>query len=174
MTNQDRQRRVPSSSGLIFFSSEVLEQIDRALLDLLEESKAKCAVLIDRTGCILSSAGDFHPMAEENMGAVAAGVIAALNTMVARASSPEVSVRFYGSDIDKIHFTVVADRLILCMLHSRQTTSGQIRSAAKAFSTVAKKLVESAKISDDTESEDLARSVQFIENKLNDMFKDFL
>jgi predicted regulator of Ras-like GTPase activity (Roadblock/LC7/MglB family) len=173
MNNSERQRRVPGASGIIFFSNEVLQQIDTALDLLLEESKAKCAVVIDRTGCILSSGGDFYPIAHETMGAVAAGVIAALNTLVSRASSPEVSVKFYGGDVDKVHFMVVADRLILCMLHSRQVTSGQIRTAAKTFAQTVKNTIDTTR-NDGTDADELARSVQFIESKLNDMFKEFL
>jgi predicted regulator of Ras-like GTPase activity (Roadblock/LC7/MglB family) len=151
----------------------VLEKIDTALELLLKESKAKCALVIDRTGCILSSGGDFYPLAQDTMGAVAAGVIAALNTMVSRASSPEVSVKFYGGDIDKVHFVVIADRLVLCMLHSRQITSGQIRSAAKTFGAAVQQAIDQSR-NESTETDELARSVQFIESKLNDMFKDYL
>lgn len=172
MTNE-RGKRNNAGTGIIYFSNEVLEQVDDALEVLLDESKAKCAMVIDRTGCILSSAGDFHPHAQDTMGATAAGVIAALNTMVARAASPEVSVKFYGSEIDKIHFMLLGDRLILCMLHSRHTTSGQIRAAAKAFSNTALPILRSEKTKEPaTGGEDLAKSVLYIESKINELFKD--
>jgi len=164
--------RKSSGSGLIHFSDAVLKQMDEGLERLLDESHAKCALVIDRTGCVLSSAGDFHPLSKDNMGAVAAGVAAALNTMMARASSPEVSIKFYGADIDKIHYMVVAERFILCMLHSRQTTTGQVRSAGKSFSQHIIPIIEKEKASE-TENENLVKSVQYIEDKLNDMFKDF-
>ena len=163
--------RLSNTHGLVLFSEDTLLKIDAAIEVLLEESKAKCAIVIDRTGCILSSGGDFHPLNQDTMGAVAAGVIAALNTMVSRATSPEVSVKFYGSDIDKIHFQLVGDRLILCMLHSRHNTSGQIRSAAKSFIATINPVLEGEKTAADNGG-DLAKSVQYIESKLNDLFKD--
>ncbi|CAN5294336.1 hypothetical protein BH09SUM1_BH09SUM1_08970 [soil metagenome] len=169
--NNDRHGK--GGTGLVFFSNSALEQIDDALKTLLEESKAKCALVIDRTGCILSSSGDFYPLAEDTMGAVAAGCIAALNTMVSRASSPEVSVKFYGSDIDKIHFMLVAERLILCMLHSRQATSGQVRTAAKTFANTITPILKQDR-SEEAATQDLAKSVQYIESKINDLFKEFL
>ncbi len=169
--SSDRARRNLTGTGLVHFSSDALEQIDEALEALIEASVARCALLIDRTGCIVSSSGDFHPISQENMGAVAAGVIAALNAMVSRASSPEVSVKFYGAEIDKIHYVVVADRLILCMLHGRSTTSGQIRGAAKEFVTTVTSIIGKDKV-DESENKNLVKSVQYIESKLNEMFKD--
>lgn len=169
--SSDRVRRNVTGTGIVHFSADALEQIDGALEKLIEESQARCALLIDRTGCIISSCGDFHPISQENMGAVAAGVIAALNAMVSRASSPEVSVKFYGAEIDKIHYVVVADRLILCMLHSRNATSGQIRGAAKDFVNTCTSIIGKDKI-DEKENQNLVKSVQYIESKLNEMFKD--
>lgn len=164
--------RKGTGTGFVHFSNDVLEQMDGALERLLEESHAKCALVLDRTGVILASAGDFHPVSVDNMGAVAAGVIAALNMMVARAISPEVSIKFYGADVDKIHFMVVADRLILCMLHSRHTTTGHIRSAAKTFSQDIVPALQNDR-PQEANHESLAKSVQYIEGKLNDLFKDF-
>lgn len=168
----ERPGRHSAGSGVIHFSDTVLECIDDALNVLLQDSNAKCALVIDRTGCVLANAGDFHPVSEDNMGAVAAGVIAALNTMMSRATSPEVSIKFYGSDVDKVHFMVVADRFVLCMLHGRNTTTGQVRSAGKAFIKTVMPVIEKERASE-THSENLVKSVKYIENKLNDMFKDF-
>lgn len=166
------RRNTGTTTDLVHFSEEALDAIEEALEILIDESSARCALVIDRTGCILAYCGDFHPIGKETMGATAAGVVAALNTMVARASSPEVSVRLYGADVDKIHFLVVADRIILCLLYSRRTTAGRIRAAAKAFSHTITPIL--SKERDSTTPESLVKSVQFIENKLNDMFKDMM
>lgn len=158
---------------VVLFSDEFLENLDDQIEILLHESKAKCAMVIDRTGCILSSAGDFHPLSIDNMGAMAAGVIAALNAMVSRANSPEVSVKFYGADVDKIHFMVLADRLILCMLHNRHITAGQIRQAAKNFNAqILPTIDRERQTSTGAGTDELIRSVKYIESKLNELFLD--
>jgi predicted regulator of Ras-like GTPase activity (Roadblock/LC7/MglB family) len=172
MEKAARSRHSATGTGIVHFSDEVLQKMDEALDALLDESKSRCAMVIDRTGCILSSAGDFAPLSQDNMGAVAAGVIAAINTMVARANSPEVSVKFYGSEIDKIHFVLLADRLILCMIHSRHTTTGQVRAAARSFANTMLPILAKDKASE-SQGANLAKSVQYIENKINEMFKDF-
>ena len=168
----ERTGRSSSGTGIVHFSNEVLEQMDSLLDEMLDESKAKCAMVIDRSGCILSSAGEFHPLSQDNLGATAAGVIAAMNTMAARATSPEISVKFYGAEVDKVHFLVLADRLILCLMHSRNTTTGQVRAAAKAFAQQAIPLIAKEKGSE-SEGANLAKSVQYIESKINEMFRDF-
>ena len=82
-----------------------------------------------------------------------------------------VSVKFYGADIDKVHFVVLAERLILCMLHNRHVTGGQIRQGAKNFTNavipaVARERTNSGK----SDTGGLLKSVQYIESKLNEMF----
>lgn len=161
------------SADLTYFSEDLLATMDEALDVLLDESNAVCALVIDRSGCILSSCGSFEPIDRDNMGAVAAGVVAALTSMVAQASSPEVSVKLYGADPDKVHFMVVGNRLILCVLYTRQTTTGQIRAAAKSFAQALTPLLsKDATTQNDTAG--VLKSVQYIESKLNDIFSDLM
>jgi len=162
----------PVTSTVYGFSDELLSLMQGALRDLVDVSRARCALVIDRTGCILASAGDFHPINPSTMGAIAAATIAALNSMVSRASSPEVSVKFYGGEVDKIHFVLIDDRLALCLLHSRQATSGQIRAASKAFlQKVGPELAPERTLSNEDTGR-LRNAVSFIETKLDEMFTD--
>jgi hypothetical protein len=188
MTNQPTGSRQSSTSGLRklgssggaspsanFFalSGRILDAMHDALEVLVEESRARCALVIDRTGCIMASAGDFHPINPATMGATAAATIAALNTMVSRASSPEVSVKFYGAEIDKIHFVLLEERLVLCLLHSRHATSGQIRSAARSFVNRIGPEIEADKRQNRSGSDStLLESVGYIEDKLDQLFRD--
>lgn len=170
--SSDTQRLMASSSGIVAFSEPLLEFVHNALETLVDESRAKCAVVVDRTGVILASAGDFHPLNASTLGATGAATIAALNAMVARATSPEVSVRFYGADIDKIHFMLLEERLVLCLLHSRHATSGQIRSAARAFVNAVVPRIEQDRRSRSETAVDLMQSLDFIEGKLDQLFTE--
>ncbi len=172
MGSSDRINRQSSQVGeIIEFSDEVLKELDEGLAELLEETKSKCTLVIDRTGCILSSRGDFHPIGEDAMGATSAGIIGALNTMMARGTSPEVSVKVYGSDVDKVHFLVMAHRLVLTILYGKKTTTGQVRQAAKKFAQRINGLVEADR-GRSKDGTDIMKSVQFIEQKLNDLFSE--
>ncbi len=149
-----------------------LDSLDRALEELIDKSKARCGIILDRTGMILAYAGDFHPVNPQVMGATAAGVIAALNSMVSRAASPEINVRFYGSDVDRIHFLLLGERLILCLLLGRHAMGGNVRSAVRQFSGAIDPLLSRFR-PDAKQAEEVMKSVQFIESKLDDMFKDY-
>ena len=162
----------PANAQFYSLSNRVLEIIHNGLEELVGTSRARCALVLDRTGCIMASAGDFHPINPSTMGATAAATIAALNRMVSRASSPEVSVKFYGAEIDKIHFVLLGERLVLCLLHSRHVTSGQIRSAARTFVSKIEPEIDADKSAVRDEEATLLESVSYIESKLDELFKD--
>ncbi len=163
--------REGSSGELLQFSSALLEKIDAAVELLLAGSRARCILVIDRSGLIVSSGGDFSDVGSDTMGAVGAGVVAALRTLVADKETPEISIKLYGSDIGRIHFMVLANRLILLMMHSRENSTGEVRAASRQFASNILPLLreESEKMHD---TDELVRSVQYIETKLNEMFGD--
>jgi len=163
-----------TGSQLYSLSNTVLDVVHDELKELVDSSKARCAMVLDRTGCIMASAGDFHPVNPDNLGATAAATIAALNSMVSRASSPEVSVTFYDSDIDQIHFMVLEQRLVLCLLHSKTATKGSIRAVAREFADKVAKAVDEDKRNSKGEQQDLRKSVNYIESKLDQLFSDQL
>ena len=169
--NSDTQRlRGTGTNSLFAVSDAVLDLVHEALETLVDESRAKCAMVVDRTGVIMASAGDFHPLNPSTLGATAAATIAALNTMVARASSPEVSVKFYGADVDKVHFVLIDERLVLCLLHSRHATSGQVRACSRSFVAAIQPHLDFDKRSKSDTDTDLLKSISFIEQKLDKLF----
>lgn len=160
------------TTGFHALPSEALEKLEEMLEKLTDASRARCSLVLDRTGLILSGCGDFHPLNPAVMGATAAGVVAALNSMVARSASPEVSVRIYGAEVEKIHFVLLGERLILCLLLGRLTTSGQMRQAVKEFLNEVNPLLDRYR-PDQQQGASVLQSVMYIETKLDEMFKDF-
>lgn len=161
----------PPNREFLGFSEETLVVLEEALRILVDETHCRCAMLADQTGAVLASDGDFSPIGVESMGATAAGVVAALNSMVSQTTSPEVSIKLYGADPDKIHFMLVGGRIVLCVLFSRQTTVGQIRAGARTLAqSILPIITREDALLRDTQS--IRRSVQYIESKLDDLFKD--
>jgi hypothetical protein len=156
-------------TGIHSLPAEALEQLENEIVSLLDKSRARCGLVLDRTGLILAAAGDFHPISPQIMGATAAGVVAALNTMVARAASPEISVRFYGSDLEKIHFLLLGDRLVLCLLLGRFAQSSAVRAAVRSFQANISPLLERYRPTQE-QAAGVLKSVAFIESKLDDLF----
>ncbi|MEQ8822011.1 MAG: hypothetical protein RLY93_17385 [Sumerlaeia bacterium] len=165
-----RRRRDPSATGFYSLSSQCLDTVQEALKQLTADSQARCALVVDRTGCVMASEGKYP----ETMGATAAATIAALNEMVATASSPEVSVRFYGSEVDQIHFVLLQKRLVLCLLYSRNVTTEQVRSAARTFVNAIGPQIEQDRQRNLEDEATLIQSVNYIESKLDELFKDQL
>lgn len=144
-----------------------------ALAELVDQGGARCAVVVDRTGCIMGSEGRFDQVDPATMGATAAATIAALNKMVSRESSREVSVRVHDAEIDKIHFVVIDQRLTLCLLYSHDETGAGIRAAARSVARrIAADVDEDRSNGVGKDQEDLIESVSYIENKLDELFKD--
>jgi len=166
-----RQQHPGTGTNVYAIPPDQLDNLDRELEKLIDASKARCGLILDRTGMILGYAGDFHPVNPQVMGATAAGVIAALNSMVSRAASPEINVRFYGSEVDRIHFLLLGERLILCLLLGKHAMGGNVRSAVKSFSAAINPMLERFR-PDARQAEEVMKSVAFIESKLDDMFTD--
>jgi len=166
-----------NTTGVYAPSYRVINVMTIELERLLVETNARCALVIDRTGCIMAEGGEFGSLNPSNLGATAAATVAALNSMVSRATTPEVSVDFYGSEVDRIHFVVLEQRLILCLIHSRNVGTADVRVAARHFVDAV-----SAEIAEDRarrpnrkptkEEKDVVKSVGFIESKLDELFGD--
>lgn len=163
------------TTNVFALSYRVLNILTIELERLVVDTGARCALVIDRTGCIMASAGEFGSLNPSSLGATAAATVAALNSMVARASSPEVSVDFYGADVDRIHFVVLEERLVLCLIHSRKIASGNIRTASRSFvDSVATAIAEDRRHKPDKKEREVVKSVQYIESKLDELFQDYV
>jgi len=171
---RDSPRGSGSTSHIYALSRAILEMMAQTLKELVETAGCRCAVVVDRTGCIMASEGDFNLVDPATMGATAAATVAALNKMVSRDSSREIGVRFYDADIDKIHFAVIDRRLTLCLLYNQSETGAGIRTAAKTAATrIADAIAADRGVGLEQDAEKLLESVNFIEGKLDELFKDF-
>jgi hypothetical protein len=101
------------------------------------------------------------------MGAIAAGALAALNSLVSRAESREVSIRFYGAEVERIHFALLTERLSVVMLYAHNPRITNVRASVRGFVQKVRPILER----DQTRPGPLA-SMEYIENKLDEMFRE--
>lgn len=162
-------RNIAQSAGSQFFalSRRTIEDLDAALNDLRTDSGSRCAFVLDRTGCILAHCGDFHPLNPQTMGAIAAGALAALNSLVSRAESREVSIRFYGSEVERIHFALLNERLSVVLLYTQNPRITNVRASVRGFVQRVRPIIER----DQTRPGPLA-SMEYIETKLDELFRE--
>jgi len=163
--------RNSSTNQLYALSYRVLDLMDNSLADLLRNCDAKCALIIDRTGCIMASTGDFTGMEPSNMAATGAATIAALNTFAPGKGVHEASVDFHHDEADFIYFLTVENRLSLCIVY-KHDNHDELRKSCRLFADEIKREIQEDKEKIITGKSDIQESVNYIESKLDELFKD--
>ena len=98
---------------------------------LLRESSARCALLVDRAGQLLASAGDklsFDPTA---FASLTAADFSANDQLAKMIGEPEFASLFHQGEKESMYLADVARRVILVVLFDDQTTVGMVRLRVK-------------------------------------------
>ncbi len=119
------------------FYKEDIDQIDKLLNEFLRLSGAKCAVLIDKEGHLVTRAGEVNTVDMDTISALVAGSFAATKEMARLLGEDEFSALFHQGERDNIQLSLVGDRTLLTILFDERTTIGMVRLYA---SETAKKL----------------------------------
>jgi len=125
------------------FYSEDIEKIDKLLGEFLRLSGAKCALLIDKEGHLVTRKGEVRTVDMDTISALVAGSFAATKEMARLLGENEFSALFHQGERDNIQLTLVGDRTLLTILFDDRTTVGMVRLYA---SETAKKLAEIYKV----------------------------
>ncbi|MEM7201617.1 MAG: roadblock/LC7 domain-containing protein [Planctomycetota bacterium] len=119
------------------FYAEDMEQIDKLLGEFLRLSGAKCALLIDKEGHLVTKRGEIKTIDMDTISALVAGSFAATKEMARLLGEEEFSALFHQGQRDNIQLSLVGDRTLLTILFDDRTTVGMVRLYA---SETAKKL----------------------------------
>jgi len=152
---------------------EEINQIDRVLTRLIKEAEAKCALLVDKDGHLLTRQGFTHTLDTTALAALLAGSFASTKEIARLVGEPEFSVLFHQGKKDHIHISLIGERTILVVIFDDRTTIGMVRLYAKEISETLQEILNSAgKKSEDASlnlDEEFSSSA---ESKLDDIFKD--
>jgi predicted regulator of Ras-like GTPase activity (Roadblock/LC7/MglB family) len=149
-----------------------IKQIDNALTRIIKESEAKCALLVDKDGHLITRQGFTHTLDTTALAALLAGSFASTKEIARLVGEPEFSVLFHQGKRDHIHISLIGERTILVVIFDDRTTIGMIRLYAKEVGDNLKGILESkaehagsaVELGDDfTDSAD---------EKLDDIFKE--
>jgi predicted regulator of Ras-like GTPase activity (Roadblock/LC7/MglB family) len=149
-----------------------IKQIDNALTRIIKESEAKCALLVDKDGHLITRQGFTHTLDTTALAALLAGSFASTKEIARLVGEPEFSVLFHQGKRDHIHISLIGERTILVVIFDDRTTIGMIRLYAKEVGDSLKGILESkpehagssVELGDDfTDSAD---------EKLDDIFKE--
>jgi predicted regulator of Ras-like GTPase activity (Roadblock/LC7/MglB family) len=114
------------SDRLVFYADDV-GRLDGELDGFLELSGARCALLIDREGHLVTRRGDAVQNSLESISALIAGSFAATREMARLLGEEQFSTLFHQGERDSIQVSLVGDRALFAMVFDQRTNLGLVR-----------------------------------------------
>ena len=144
-----------SDDNLIIYEEEI-EKIDLILARMLKGAEAKCALLVDKDGHLITRQGFTHSLDTTALAALLAGSFASTKEIARLVGESEFSVLFHQGKKDHIHMSLVGDRSILAVVFDDRTTIGMVRLYAKETAAELVKIFVALKSKVQTESPGLS------------------
>jgi predicted regulator of Ras-like GTPase activity (Roadblock/LC7/MglB family) len=166
MGKQDEGLR---SSRLVFYKEDI-ERIEKILGGFLKSANAKCALLVDKDGHLVTKQGESSSYDMDTISALVAGSFAATKQMAKLLGEDEFSVMFHQGKKDNIQLSLVGDRTILAIIFDDRTTLGMVRLYAGQVSSKLGTLfdeIATRKVEAEAMSKDFGREAK---SKLDDVF----
>lgn len=117
-----------------------LAKLDAVLNEFLSVSGAKCALLVDKDGYLVTQQGKAFSFDNDTISALVAGGYGATKEIARLLGEDEFSVLYHQGKRESLQLTLVADCALLSVIFDNKTTLGLIRlysqEAAKALAGV--------------------------------------
>ena len=173
MDTKNSRQEVKLQDNSLIIHEEEIEKIDRALIKLIKGAEAKCALLVDKDGHLITRQGFTHSLDTTALAALLAGSFASTREIARLVGEPEFSVLFHQGKRDHIHISLVGERSILVVIFDDRTTIGMVRLYAKEcgeeLAAILEQAHQSKKKSEPAIDSGFAASA---EDRLNDIFRD--
>ena len=109
-------------------SSAQLEQIDACLNEMLVESQARCTLLADISGQLISEKGDFAHMNTAVLSALAAGELAATKELARLVGEPaRFKLLLHEGERQCVYYSDVGEEMVLITIFDTSTAIGLVR-----------------------------------------------
>ena len=119
---------------LIFYENDV-QRMNAEIDTFLELSKARCALLVDRDGHLVTRRGEPVRTSEESISALIAGSFAATMEMARLLGENEFSILFHQGQRDSIQLQLIGERTLMAVLFDGRTNLGMVRFYAQETGT---------------------------------------
>lgn len=161
-----------SNDSFIIYQADS-DKIDLALKRLLKGSEAKCALLVDKDGHLVTRQGFTQSLDTTSLAALLAGSFASTKEIARLVGEPEFSVLFHQGKRDHIHMSLVGDRSILVVVFDDRTTIGMVRLYAKEASDDLEKIFKTSLEKEESDGSGLSEEfTTSAGDKLDDIFHD--
>ena len=107
------------------------DRINQVLADFLEDSGARMALLVDRSGFILGKNGDFKNVDTLSLSALATGSIASTQALAKVVGEESFSAIFHQGKRSNIHISIIANFGVLVAIFDTNTTVAMVRLFAR-------------------------------------------
>jgi predicted regulator of Ras-like GTPase activity (Roadblock/LC7/MglB family) len=111
---------------LVFYAKDVT-RLDSELDGFLELSGARCALLIDKEGHLVTRRGDAPQNSLESISALVAGTFAATRELARLMGEDQFTTLFHQGARDSIQVSTVGDRALFAMVFDQRTNLGLVR-----------------------------------------------
>jgi predicted regulator of Ras-like GTPase activity (Roadblock/LC7/MglB family) len=122
MGNEQKLR----SDRIVFYERDI-SRFDGELDGFLELSGARCALLIDKEGHLVTRRGDAVQSSLESISALIAGSFAATREMARLLGEEQFTTLFHQGQRDSIQVSLVGDRALFAMVFDERTNLGLVR-----------------------------------------------
>jgi predicted regulator of Ras-like GTPase activity (Roadblock/LC7/MglB family) len=119
---------------LVFYEQDV-EELNKILDNFLTRAQAKCVLLIDKEGHLVTKKGFTKSFNTDSIAALVAGSFAATKQVAQMLGETEFSVLFHQGKNESIHIGLVADRALVVVIFDDRTTIGMVRLFAEELRT---------------------------------------
>jgi predicted regulator of Ras-like GTPase activity (Roadblock/LC7/MglB family) len=118
---------MPQQSASWSFEERDARRIDQLLRTFLHESSARSAFLVDRTGQLITVAGERPNFDSTAFASLAAADFSANDQLASMIGEQEFSSLFHQGEKESMYLADVAKRVILVVLFDDRATLGMIR-----------------------------------------------
>ena len=114
------------NNRLVFYEQDI-DRLDTEIDSFLELSKARCVLLVDRDGHLVTRRGEPMKTSQEAISALIAGSFAATKEMARLLGESEFSILFHQGKRDSIQLQLVGERTLMAALFDGRTNLGMVR-----------------------------------------------
>lgn len=122
-TKTDQQLK---TQRLVFYQNDI-QRMDAEIDTYLELSKARCVLLVDRDGHLVTRRGEPMRTPEEAVSALIAGSFAATKEMARLLGESEFAIMFHQGPRESIQLQLVGERTLMATLFDGRTNLGMVR-----------------------------------------------
>jgi predicted regulator of Ras-like GTPase activity (Roadblock/LC7/MglB family) len=118
---------VPRDDAIAFLGAEDLAQLDAQLGAFLDATAVLGALLIDRSGRLLTAAGDLHAIDRTAFASLAAADFGASDQLAALLGEREFASLYHHGEQTSMYLADIGGSAILAALFDDRTTLGMVR-----------------------------------------------